>query len=178
MTKTQIIRITSGRLARRTIATPGVGTHPMGSRERLALFNQIGDFLPGAVVLDAFAGSGALGIEALSRGAKEVTFVEKSPAAARVIKENLANLGLNEAVFTENVVNFTTDKRFDVILVDPPYDNFKVNEVVVLVKFLNEDGVLALSHPEAPPELPGLALQQTRSYAGARISIYRAGMHS
>lgn len=173
MKKTQTVKITSGEFARRTIATPGAGTHPMGARERLALFNQISDFLPGAKVLDAFAGSGALGIEALSRGAEAVTFVEKSPVAAKVIKGNLATLGLEGVVFTGSVVNFTTDERFDIILVDPPYDNFRVDEILPLVKFLNTDGVLVLSHPGAAPELTGMTLRGSRGYAGARISVYR-----
>ena len=87
------VRITSGRLRGRKLETPGGKTHPMGERERLALFNMISDYLPRTTVLDAFAGSGALGIEALSRGASEVVFVESNREAAQCIRRNLVSLG-------------------------------------------------------------------------------------
>ncbi len=167
------VRITSGKYRGRTIKTPGRGTHPMGERERLALFNMISPALEGALVLDAFAGSGALGIEALSRGAIKAVFVEKSPSAARVIRENLANLGLKEGVITGKVSDFNTDERFEVILADPPYDDFRIAELSGLAKLLKDDGVLVLSHPDEAPELTGLKLVKTNRYAGARISIYR-----
>ena len=80
------LRITSGNYRGRKIATPGGKTHPMGERERLALFNMIGPFIPEAMVLDAFSGSGALGIEALSRGAKHVVFVDIDKKAFETIK--------------------------------------------------------------------------------------------
>lgn len=166
------VRIIAGNLRGRTIFTPGDGTHPMGERERLALFNMVQGFLPGALVLDAFSGSGALGIEAISRGADEACFVEKSRKACQVIRENLRDLGMGGEVFCENVVNFTTDKRFEVILADPPYDRFEVTEVAHLTQFLKDGGILVLSHPGEAPELPETKLLKTKKYAGARISIY------
>ena len=78
------IKITSGKFRGRVIKSPNSRlTHPMGAREKLALFNMINDFLPGAQVLDAFAGSGALGIEAISRGAKSAAFIEKNAKFAQ-----------------------------------------------------------------------------------------------
>ena len=145
----------------------------MGERERLALFNMIGEFLLGAVVLDACAGSGALGIEALSRGADKVVFVEKSPQAVRVIRENLQDLGIEADVISGDVVNFTTDKLFDVILADPPYDDFRLADVEHLTELVQKGGLLVLSHPDNAPELPTMNLEKSRSYAGARISVYR-----
>ena len=97
------VRITSGRFKGRKIATPGGETHPMGERERLALFNTISGYLPGAMVLDAFAGSGALGIEALSRGASKVAFVDSSQKATRCIRGNL--LSLDIAIENDQRVN-------------------------------------------------------------------------
>ena len=170
-----MIRVSSGQYRNRKITTPGGATHPMGERERLALFNMIAEYLPGAKVLDAFAGSGALGIEALSRGASEVVFVEKAAPACRVIRENLKELGIEAEIYQSNVVNFTTDMEFDVILADPPYDNFKINEVTHLLQFLRGGGVLALSHPGEAPELPRMELLKSRKYAGATISIYVKG---
>ena len=144
----------------------------MGERERLALFNMIAEFLPGARVLDAYAGSGALGIEALSRGAGELVLVEKSPKATKVIRENLKSLGVEAEVITSNVVNFTSDRQFDVILADPPYDSFDLAGVKHLADLVENNGVLVLSHPGEAPELPHMALKKSRSYAGATISVY------
>lgn len=167
-----MIRISSGQYRNRKIATPGGATHPMGERERLALFNMISEYLPGARVLDAFAGSGALGIEAMSRGAGTVVFVEKATPACRVIQENLKELGIEAEVRSENVVNFTKDAEFDVIIADPPYDNYKIDEVTHLLQFLRSKGILVLSHPGEAPELPKMELLKSRKYAAATISIY------
>lgn len=147
----------------------------MGAREKLALFNMISGYLPGALVLDAYAGSGALGIEALSRGANAVEFVEKSPRAAKVIRENLQELGIEAKVVTGDVIKFTTGSQFNVILADPPYDDFEVGGVQHLVPFLEKSGVLVLSHPGEAPEINGVSLKQSRKYAGATISIYVKG---
>ena len=90
------VKITSGKYKGQRILTPGGGTHPMGERERLALFNMILGEIPSARVLDAYAGSGALGIEALSRGAKGVVFIDKSGAAMRTIAQNCSKLGIGK----------------------------------------------------------------------------------
>mgnify|MGYP002514194010 CR=1 FL=1 len=169
------IKITSGKYRGRAIKSPNSKlTHPMGAREKLALFNMISEYLPNAVVLDAYAGSGALGIEALSRGASYAMFVEKNPRTAGIIRKNLVELGLAEqaSVSEWDVKNFLPPRDFDVILVDPPYDNFDVRGVENLAKFLKKTGVLVLSHPGEAPEISGLKLNKTRKYAAARISIY------
>ena len=88
MAKSPEIRVTSGKLRGRVLRSPDTsGTHPMGAREKLALFNMVN--VEGERVLDAYAGSGAVGVEALSRGASEVVFVENNRRTARVILENL-----------------------------------------------------------------------------------------
>lgn len=167
------LKITSGQYRGRTIATPGDGTHPMGERERLALFNMISGNLPGAKVLDAFAGSGALGIEAMSRGAASVVFVEKNRRAAEVVRNNIRELGLENAkVICSDAGNFQSADLFDVILIDPPYDKFTEVNFLRLSDFLSDDGILVLSHPGVAPTFDGLSLQKTRRYAGASISIY------
>lgn len=171
------IRITGGVFSGRKIATPGGGTHPMGERERLALFNMVSDIVPGAVVLDVYAGSGALGLEALSRGASRVVFVEKNRRAGAVINENLALLGADAEVLIDNARTFVTNERFDLILVDPPYDSFEIEGVVNLVRFLKDGGILVLSHPGEAPDIPGLTLEKSRAYAGATISIYHKIAH-
>lgn len=166
------VKITSGKYRGRTLLAPGGNTHPMGAREKLALFNMITPYLPDAIVLDAYAGSGALGIEVLSRGAGRVTFIEKNPKAAQIIRQNLTNLGLEAEVFQGRTGNYQSEELFDVILADPPYDDFDLTEVISLAKNLAPQGVFVLSHPGDAPEIPSLELNTSRKYAGATISIY------
>lgn len=165
------IAIISGKFKGRKISTPGGATHPMGSRERLALFNMVS--VEGLTVLDAFAGSGALGIEALSRGATSVVFVEKNSKASDIIRENLKYLGVkDEAEIIKSSVSNADLPEFDVIFADPPYDNFDLIEVESLTKSLKNGGVMVLSHPNEAPELQGLNLIKTHQYAAAHLSIY------
>lgn len=169
------ITITGGKYRGRKIATPGGATHPMGSRERLALFNMLTGKIEGVFVLDAFAGSGSLGIEALSRGASEVVFVEKNRVATEVIKQNLAELGVSDSakVIKSSVKDALSDLgEFAVVLADPPYDNFDITEVEKLALVVKKGGFLVLSHPGEAPEIKGLTLAKTRKYAGASISVY------
>lgn len=205
------IRITGGILKGMIIDSPEVNsTHPMGAREKIALFNMLTGHLAGAKVLDAYAGSGALGIEAISRGATEVVMVEKNPRVVAILKHNLQKLGLEDMARVEkmsveqfvkngqcwqdewlakkrnevqsseeqgsgvakNAENCCIVNNFDIILADPPYDRFDVATVAKLAQFLALEGILALSHPDEAPELPGLNLQKTHAYARARISIY------
>ena len=171
------IRIASGEFRGRNIKSPNSKlTHPMGSREKLALFNMISDYLPGASVLDAFAGSGALGIEALSRGAESAVFVEKSNSVSKTIKDNVSSLGLNDRanIIIGDVSNLKIDKKFDIIIADPPYDNFEPSKLKNLVALLKNTGIFVLSHPKEAPIVEGLELQKIRKYAAAQISIYKS----
>ncbi len=177
-TKSQIhkVRISGGELRGRVIATPGGGTHPMGERERLALFNMIREDIPGATVLDVFAGSGALGIEALSRGASSACFVDNSSSAINTIKQNLTML---DALPKSKIIKgripdvIPSLSVCDIILADPPYDQFVATDIISLVSLLRDGGVLVLSHPGDAPDLSGAELVKSRKYAGATISIYR-----
>lgn len=169
----RILRITSGRYRGRSISTPP-SAHPMGSRERLALMNALSPYLQGATILDAFAGSGALGIEALSRGAKSVVFVEKDPKTARLIKKNLANLKITTAkVINRPIQTYDENAVYDIILLDPPYDDFHPEDFTHLSTRLVKKGHLALSHPAVfTPILPGLTLLSTKKYAACHISLF------
>ncbi|MBR3414997.1 RsmD family RNA methyltransferase [Candidatus Saccharibacteria bacterium] len=92
--KSSELRILSGKYKGTKLKSPDLATtHPMGSREKLALFNMLSPYLEGATVLDYFAGSGALGLEALSRGAASVTFIENNPKALQTIRENCERCG-------------------------------------------------------------------------------------
>lgn len=122
-------RIIAGRYGGRRIETPkGDGTRPTSDRVREALFSSLESELGGfdeLSVLDLFAGSGALGLESLSRGAKHATFVESDARAATVIKRNVTSLGVdNASVLRSTASAFAEqpiDQRFDVVFIDPPY---------------------------------------------------------
>lgn len=121
-------RIIAGKYGGRRIQTPkGDGTRPTSDRVREALFSslesELGGF-DGVRVLDLFAGSGALGLEALSRGAERATFVESDSRAAAVVKVNIRELEANGEVLRRNASSFVEeqiDPRFDLVFIDPPY---------------------------------------------------------
>lgn len=178
--KTSSLRVLSGQFRGTKLASPDYpSTHPMGAREKLALFNMLQPYLDGAKVLDVYAGSGALGIEALSRGVKEVVFVEQAPKVVKIIQKNLDQLGLSARVFAETSGRFAGRSEyrdfFGLIIADPPYDKIDFSEISSLVKLLSPGEILALSYPAHfnTPELPELELLSDRQYAGARIAIYR-----
>jgi len=122
------MRVVAGRLRGRRLAAPrGAHTRPTSDRVREALFSVLGD-LEGAAVLDLFAGSGALGVEALSRGAARATFVDSAPAAVAAVRRNLAELRLEDAaeVRRADARAFlrkarAAGRQYDLVFLDPPY---------------------------------------------------------
>ena len=166
------IRIISGTHGGRNIDTPKTkATHPMGERERSAIFNRLRDEIPGRRILDAFAGSGAIGLEALSLGAAHVDFMENHPKAIRTIQKNLQNLQL---VDRAGILRFP-DGDYGIIFADPPYDNPQYELVASLISHLVPGGLFILSHPESPkpPQFAYLELLSDKKYAAAHIKIYR-----
>jgi len=119
------LRVVSGEFKGRRLAAPrGSRTRPTADRVREALFSMLGD-VGGAHVLDLYAGSGALGIEALSRGADSAVFVERDPRAAAAIRRNLESLGVEARVARQDVLGFLGREQgpFDLVFCDPPYDS-------------------------------------------------------
>jgi 16S rRNA (guanine966-N2)-methyltransferase len=125
------MRIIAGRLRSRTLEAPaGMSTRPTSDRLRETLFNVLAPRIEGANFLDLYAGSGAVGIEALSRGAAQVTFVERAPAALKVLRANLARLGLTAGfqIHSGSVAAYlrrarpADAPRIDLVFLDPPYD--------------------------------------------------------
>ncbi|HXH87012.1 MAG TPA: 16S rRNA (guanine(966)-N(2))-methyltransferase RsmD [Gaiellaceae bacterium] len=158
-------------------APPGLSTRPTGDRVREAAFNLIGP-VDEATVLDLFAGSGALGLEALSRGAASATFVESDRAACRVISDNLAKLRLTGArvVCADAVWTLWQDTRtYDLVLVDPPYEQWEALQPKLaepLARVLAPDGLLVVeTGSRIQPELP-LALRTSRRYGSARLTLF------
>ena len=141
-------RLISGVAGGRRLKVPRTGVRPTGDRAREALFNSLTSLLDlrGAAVLDLYAGSGALGLEALSRGAGTVVFVESAPGVLPVLKENLAAVGLPGgrvvAGSVPTVVGGAPPAAFDLVLADPPYAT-PVEEVVGVLERLSQNGWLA-----------------------------------
>lgn len=176
------IRIIAGIYGGRTIAAPvGRTTHPMGERIRNAIFNSLGDQMADADVLDAFAGSGAVGLEALSRGARRAMLVEKDRNAQRCILDNIRLLGAeNDAKLIKTSVSNWLESsdisdEFDIIFADPPYHDPQLSTVARLFGLLKPGGVMILSH-SGRGELPtktGVVVVDNRSYGNAVITLYR-----
>jgi 16S rRNA (guanine966-N2)-methyltransferase len=175
------VRIVAGSRKGHRIAAPtGVVTRPTGDRVREAVFSIIGP-VDEARVLDLFAGSGALGLEALSRGARSCVFVERDRQAARVIRENLEKLRLTGAVVVAGtVVAALREERgrgrsYDLVLADPPYEDWPVHEAELaelVPAVLAESGLVVVETSErVEPDLP-LDLVTTRRYGSARITVF------
>ena len=176
------LRITSGWFRSRRIDTPRTSrTHPMGDRIRSSLFNKIATELVDATVLDAFAGSGALGLEALSRGAKHSTFIDKDRIAQKVIAKNIELLGVeNRTKLIRSSVSGwlgTSDEEqeFDIIFADPPYHDLQLGSIARLTKLLKPEGLMVLSLPNSAeaPEYAQLTQIDARSYGDATLTFYR-----
>lgn len=145
------MRIIAGRLGGRQFISPsGHRTHPMSDKGRGALFNALGD-IAGLSVLDAFAGSGALGFEAISRGAARVTAIERDRNAQLAVSDNIRALGMQREVklIKANAAGWlsTSDETFDLILLDPPFDDLQPNLLVRLAGRAKPGGVVVLSLP-------------------------------
>jgi 16S rRNA (guanine966-N2)-methyltransferase len=130
----------------------------------------------GAHVLDLFAGSGALGLEAMSRGAVSATFVESDRDACRVINANLDKLGFRGTVLCQDVIRALSAerRRFDLVLCDPPYDYDRTRLDDALAPLLEPDGLVVLETAgrEDPPEVPGLRQRTSRRYGAARLTLF------
>jgi 16S rRNA (guanine966-N2)-methyltransferase len=181
-------RVIAGSAKGTRLRAPGPGTRPLADRVKQTLFAILEPDLPGANVLDLFAGSGAGGIEALSRGAATATFVEKDQGAAAVIDANLRAAGLAgpaAAVIRWDVVQWLAEPTlavpFDVVLVDPPYA--EVGLLLRVLAVLGEPaspvrtgGRVVAKHfwRDRPPERVGmLAFERERRFGETALTFYR-----
>jgi 16S rRNA (guanine966-N2)-methyltransferase len=175
------VRIIAGKFGGRVIQAPaGKVTHPMSDRVRGSLFNMIAENIPDAEVLDAFAGTGALGIESLSRGAKNATFIERDRNASRILNDNLKTLAINSNAKAYKIglstwIDKNAERRFDIILADPPYDDLQLSTVERLGGLLKTNGLMLLSYPGTceVPNLNGIVVVDNRSYGTAALTFYR-----
>jgi 16S rRNA (guanine966-N2)-methyltransferase len=178
------VRVVAGRFGGRRLAAPrGRTTRPTADRVREALFSMLGD-VSQARVLDLYAGSGALGIEALSRGAQSALFVESDPRAVAVIRRNLTEIGAEGEVRRQDVVRFlraaaaertTPGTGFDLVFCDPPYDlaPSPAGALAEHLPAMTSDGarIVTESDKRRPLELP-LPLLRERIYGDTRIAIH------
>ena len=177
------MRIIAGsRKGARIFAPKGLETRPTGDRVREAVFNLVGP-VDGAEVLDLYAGSGAMGLEALSRGAGRVTFVESDREAAETILRNLDKLQLEGAVVLREDAGrrLATDaaggRRYDLVLIDPPY-SMLARTLPTLATYLPaivaENGIAVVeSDARDEPDLP-LPKRTSRRYGAARVTVFEA----
>jgi 16S rRNA (guanine966-N2)-methyltransferase len=175
------VRVVAGKHRGRRLRAPaGQATRPTADRVREALFSILGD-VEGLRVLDLFAGSGALGIEALSRGAASVTFVERSHRTADTIRANLEGLGEDAEVAVRDALGWLRaappGSAYDLVLVDPPYDSagrLAAPLSRALPGVLAADGLIVSESDRREPLLLDFPLVDERIYGDTRIAIHSA----
>lgn len=177
-------RIVAGEKGGLSLTVPKSGTRPTSERVREAMFSHLESqgFPQGAAVLDLFAGSGALGLEALSRGASQAVFVDSAPAAAKTLRTNLAHLDYRDRgrILIKDAAKFASELGngdcFDLIFLDPPYAlaPYIVTEVLAgLTAHLEPEGVAVLetSKKYPVPEIPsGLDSYATKAYGDTVVT--------
>jgi 16S rRNA (guanine966-N2)-methyltransferase len=176
---TRIVAGTHG--GRRLLVPAGTGTRPTSDRAREGLFSSLQSLvdLPGTRVLDLYAGSGALGLEALSRGAAGATLVERDPKALAALRANVADLGLAATVVDADVSAFLgrAAQRYDVVLLDPPYE-LDVDPVLAALRgWLAEGAVVVVERAtRGPRPVPPAGWEELRSrrYGEATLWYFRA----
>lgn len=187
------IRLISGIFKNHKITSPNSRqTHPMSERARNAIFNSIQAEIQDAEVLDAFAGTGALGLEAISRGAKKVIFIEKNRLAQKILSENMKIVEKNEKAGEVKLIRSSVSSwlnssesrlergdllenlTFDVIFADPPYYDPQFPTINKLSKRLKSGGILILSQPKEIEnfETENLTLISEKKYSGAKILFF------
>ena len=174
------MRIIAGKLKGRIFHDPpGHHSHPMSDKVRGALFNMLGD-IEGLSILDAMSGSGAISIEAVSRGAKSAVAIEQKRAPYGVIVRSITDLGLVKQVKAINAdagswSTHNQTKRFDVVVLDPPYQDLQIKLLTKLTKHAKSGGLVVVSWPgrELPPVFDDCSLVTDKNYGDAQLVFYR-----
>ena len=181
------MRIISGKARGRKLIPPAtMETRPTLDRVKEAMFSMILGYIPDAVVIDVFAGTGSLGLEAASRGAKEVYLVDKSPITFPLLKENVENLKFSEFCFPLNMDSYEAlrslakkGKIFDLIFIDPPYCKEMIPEAMKIVKennLLQKDGLIVTKIDTIEEIYEGyenITLTQSRKYGNTTVCFYK-----
>ncbi|MBB6623003.1 16S rRNA (guanine(966)-N(2))-methyltransferase RsmD [Clostridium gasigenes] len=181
------MRIISGKARGRKLIPPAtMETRPTLDRVKEAMFSMILGYIPDAVVIDVFAGTGSLGLEAASRGAKEVYLVDKSPITFPLLKENVENLKFSEFCFPLNMDSYEAlrslakkGKIFDLIFIDPPYCKEMIPEALKIVKennLLQKNGLIVTKIDTIEEIYEGyenITLTQSRKYGNTTVCFYK-----
>ncbi len=172
------MRITGGALRGRVV--PGGvrrGTRPTAARVREALFSILGQDLGGLAVLDPFGGTGLLSFEALSRGAESAYIIERDGGALRQLRRAAEALGLRDRITAVRGLTpgALPGRRFDLILLDPPYALDPAPVLRAVLPLLGERLVLEHAASRPPPEIDGLLLHSTRRYGDTALSFFSGG---
>ena len=152
------------------------GTRPTMDRVKESLFAMIQNYINNSTVLDLFAGSGALGLEAISNGAKKCYLIDNNQEAIKTIKENSQNINENLNIIYTDYKKFLkeTEEKFDIIFLDPPYQNNQLNKALKIIEereLLNEDGIVICEYEIGTP-ITNLKLLKEKSYGPKKIKIY------
>lgn len=178
------MRVIAGRLRGRRLQTPrGAGTRPTSERVREALFSILGEAVNGAQVLDLFAGTGALGIEALSRSAARVVFIERDPAALTALRANVAGLGIAPEQVeirpsgVESALQSASEhgETYDLVFIDPPYreaTEWELELATVLAPVLAPGALVAVESDRRRPLRLPLQTWRERRYGDTFLRIY------
>lgn len=177
------MRIISGRKrGHKLLEFEGEDVRPTTDRVKESVFNLIQGFVPDAVCLDMFAGSGALSFEAISRGAQKAVCIDSDKRSIDIIKKNALSLGFLENCDIVNMSCFDyverTTEKFDIVFLDPPYNKNFIEPVLdALIKndVLNEDGIIVLESDgtDFHDEFEGLDIYRQRKYGRTYITIYK-----
>jgi 16S rRNA (guanine966-N2)-methyltransferase len=174
------MRIIAGTLGGQSIKAPA-GIRPMAEKVRGALFNVLGD-VKRQNVLDAYAGSGAIGFEALSRGAAQVVALERNAKVARVLEQNRTDLSIEWGhqlykMSVETWLGSEPPSGFDLIVADPPYDSLEPDIMAKLADLLGPGGTLVVSQSSRiePFELKQITLRQSKVYGDTALNFYTGG---
>ncbi len=174
------MRVIAGFLKGQQIIAPsGHRTHPMSEKVRGGLFNVLGD-LSGLDILDAFAGSGALSIEAISRGANGVVAIDIDKKANTVLKQNIKALKIPDRIKPINAnasgwSDNNPDAQFDIVIAAPPYDGIKMQMLVKLVQHVKSGGLYILDWPGKMeiPDFDSLSQLRVKNYGDAQLVFYK-----
>jgi 16S rRNA (guanine(966)-N(2))-methyltransferase RsmD len=186
------MRVIAGSMkGRRLVAPRGLATRPTADQVRIALMDTLTPWLPGARMLDLYAGAGSVGLEALSRGAAHVTFVERDARAFAALEENVAALGLAGSTrrlrleVGRALARLTAEgARFSIVFLDPPYEPDLAGETLERLgaSALTEAGALVIAQhftKRPPPEAVGtLAAFRARRFGETTLTFFRAGEYS
>lgn len=176
------MRIIGGKAKGRLVSTlKNNNIRPTGAKVREAIFNIIAPYVEDSLFLDGFAGSGAMGIEAISRGAVKCVFIDNNQASINIIKKNIKNTGVDDAsiVIKDNFFNFIKQNKykFDIIFLDPPYAMDGISDIVIKTQqadILRINGLLIMEH-DSGIELntcEKMALMKQKKYSDTTVSIY------